>query len=140
MIKGVFSCRLREALDKSGLTLAQLGDAAGCGQEDISRYLQGRIPGGDRLILIAKALGTTAEALVGEGAEPVEAIREAFQRANYDRAMAEMRKIRKSLEELRKITESVAKLERILGRNAGIRAPKERGRRGAPQPKRKKHQ
>jgi transcriptional regulator with XRE-family HTH domain len=121
---------LREALDKSGLTQAQLGAAAGCGQGNISRYLQGRIPGGDRLILIAKALGTTAEALVGEDKQPVEVNRGAFQRANYDRAMAEMKNIRKSLAELGKIPKSVAKLEAILGRNVGIRAPKQRGRRG----------
>jgi transcriptional regulator with XRE-family HTH domain len=130
MTKDIFSSRLREALDKSGLTQAQLGAAAGCGQEDISRYLQGRIPGGDRLILIANALGTSAEALVGQEKQPVEVIREAFRRANYDQAMAEMRKIRKSLEELRNITKSVAKLEAILGRNAGIRAPKKPVRRG----------
>jgi transcriptional regulator with XRE-family HTH domain len=130
MKKDIFSSRLREALDKSGLTQAQLGAAAGCGQEDISRYLHGRIPGGDRLILIAKALGTSAEALVGEKTEPVAVIREAFQRANYDQAMAEMGKIRKSLAELGKITKSVAKLEAILGRNVGIRAPKKPVRRG----------
>jgi transcriptional regulator with XRE-family HTH domain len=124
MKKDIFSSRLREALDRSGLTQTQLGEAAECGQEDISRYLQGRIPGGDRLILIAKALGTTAEALVGERTEPVDVIRGAFQRANYDQAMAEMARIRKSLEELRKITGSVVKLERILGRSAGIRGAK----------------
>jgi transcriptional regulator with XRE-family HTH domain len=125
MKKDIFSARLRESLDKSGLTQAQLGEAAGCGQEDISRYLQGRIPGGDRLILIAKALGTTAEALIGEDKKPAEVIREAFQRANYDQAMAEMRKIRKRLGELGEIAESVAKLEAILGRSVGIRGAKE---------------
>ena len=106
MSKDVFSGRLREALDKSGLTQAQLGEASGCSQEDISRYLQGRIPGGERLILIAKALGTTAEDLVrGDRKEPVEILREAFQLRNYEEAMAEIGRIR----------ESVAKLERILG-------------------------
>ncbi len=117
MPKDVFSARLREALDKSGLTQAQLGEATGCSQEDISRYLQGRIPGGERLILIAKALGTTAEDLVrDERKEPVEAIREAFQMRNYDQAM----------EEIRKIRESLAKLEGILGNSVGIRAGKKR--------------
>jgi transcriptional regulator with XRE-family HTH domain len=125
MPKDVFSARLREALERSGLTQAQLGSAAGCSQEDISRYLQGRIPGGERLILMAKALGTTAEALVGGEKEPVEVLGEAFQRRNYDEAMAEVRRIRKSLEEMGKMTESLAKLEAILGRAAGIRAGKE---------------
>jgi len=70
MPKDVFSERLRQALGRSGLTQAQLGSAAGCSQEDISRYLQGRIPGGERLILMARALGTTAEALVRAEKEP----------------------------------------------------------------------
>jgi transcriptional regulator with XRE-family HTH domain len=116
---------LREALERSGLTQAQLGSAAGCSQEDISRYLQGRIPGGERLILMAKALGTTAEALVGGEKEPVEVLGEAFQRRNYDEAMAEVRRIRKALADMGKMTESLAKLEGILGRAAGIRAGKE---------------
>jgi transcriptional regulator with XRE-family HTH domain len=121
MSKDVFSGRLREALDKSGLTQAQLGEASGCSQEDISRYLQGRIPGGERLILIAKALGTTAEDLVrGDRKEPVEILREAFQLRNYEEAMAEIGRIR----------ESVAKLERILGNSVGIRAGKQRPGRG----------
>lgn len=126
MPKDVFSFRLREALAKAGLTQEQLAAATGCSQEDISRYLQGRIPGGERLISMAKALGTTAEKLLSEEKkDPVEMIREAFQRGNYNRAMAEMRNIRKSL----------AKLEAILDSSVGIRPDKKRGRRGEPQPK-----
>jgi len=125
MPKDVFSERLREALERSGLTQAQLGAAAGCSQEDISRYLQGRIPGGARLILMAKALGTTAEALAGGEREPAAVIGEAFQRRNYDEALAEVRRIRKWLEEIGKIRESLAKLEGILGRSAGVRAGRE---------------
>jgi transcriptional regulator with XRE-family HTH domain len=117
MPKDVFSARLREALERSGLTQAQLGSAAGCSQEDISRYLQGRIPGGARLILIAKALGTTAEDLLREEAkDPVETIREAFQQRNYARAMEEMRQMKKSLR----------KLEALLGSQVGIRVGEER--------------
>jgi transcriptional regulator with XRE-family HTH domain len=120
MSKDVFSGRLREALDKSDLTQAQLGEASGCSQEDISRYLQGRIPGGERLILIAKALGTTAEDLLREEPrEPVETIREAFQARNYAKA----------IDEIKRIKESVAKLEGILGNSVGIRAGKKRPRR-----------
>ncbi len=117
MPKDVFSARLGKALDKAGLTQAQLGQAAACSQEDISRYLQGRIPGGGRLILIAKALGTTAEDLLGDEPEdPVESIREAFQRRNYARAMEEMRRMKRSLR----------KLEALLGSQVGIRASAER--------------
>jgi transcriptional regulator with XRE-family HTH domain len=126
MPKDVFSARLREALDKSGLTQAQLGEASACSQEDISRYLQGRIPGGARLILIAKALGTTAEDLLrGEPKGPVETIREAFQQQNYARAMEEMRQVKKSLR----------KLEALLGSPVGIRASKERIHPRKPRPK-----
>jgi cystathionine beta-lyase family protein involved in aluminum resistance len=95
-----------------------------------SRALFGILPGGDTLILIARALGTTAEAIVGEKAETADVIREAYRRANYEKAMAAMSKIRKSLEDLGKIAESVGKLERILGRSAGMRGRKERVRRG----------
>jgi len=46
----------------------------------------------------------------------------AFERRNYDEAMAEVRRIRKSLEEMGRMTEALAKLEAILGRAAGMGA------------------
>lgn len=60
-----FAANLRNALNVAGLTQAQLAERTGCTQPDISRYLSvGRLPSGDKLVGIALALGTTAEALI----------------------------------------------------------------------------
>lgn len=47
------------------MTQAQLAAEAGCAQPAISEYLKGRVPSGDILVAIARALGTSAESLLG---------------------------------------------------------------------------
>ena len=51
-------------MDSQAFTQAQLASAARISQPAVSEYLKGRIPSGDVLVEIAKALGTTAEALL----------------------------------------------------------------------------
>jgi len=48
-----------------GATQQQLASQVGCTQSAISLYLKGRIPAGDVLVKLARALGTTAEVLCG---------------------------------------------------------------------------
>ena len=48
-----------------GITQQELASAGGCTQSAVSLYLKGRIPSGDVLVKLARALGTTAEALCG---------------------------------------------------------------------------
>ena len=48
-----------------GITQQDLAGAADCTQSAISLYLKGRIPSGEVLVKLARALGTTAEALCG---------------------------------------------------------------------------
>lgn len=49
----------------AGLTQQELSVRAGCSQPDVSRYLKGRVPSGEKLVALARALGTTAECLLG---------------------------------------------------------------------------
>lgn len=53
-------------MDSCGMTQIQLAAAAGCDQSAISGYLKGRIPSGDKLVALARALGCSAEALLEE--------------------------------------------------------------------------
>jgi transcriptional regulator with XRE-family HTH domain len=64
MPESIFQRHLREAIGRSGLTQAEIAAAVGCDQSDISRYLKGRIPSGEKLVKLATALGTTAETLL----------------------------------------------------------------------------
>lgn len=61
----IFSRRLVAAIEAAGLTQQELSAKAGCSQPDISRYLKGRVPSGEKLVALARALGTTAEVLLG---------------------------------------------------------------------------
>jgi transcriptional regulator with XRE-family HTH domain len=61
----IFSRRLVIAMGAAGLTQQELSARAGCSQPDISRYLKGRVPSGEKLVALARALGTTAESLLG---------------------------------------------------------------------------
>lgn len=63
--KDIFSRRLVMAMGAAGLTQQELSVRVGCAQPDISRYLKGRVPSGEKLVAIAQALGTTAECLLG---------------------------------------------------------------------------
>lgn len=65
MAKHIFAARIKEAMDRQALTQAALAAIAGCDQSAISDYTKGRIPSGEKLVQIAKALGTTAESLLG---------------------------------------------------------------------------
>lgn len=65
MTKHIFAVRLDEAMKRAGYTQARLAEAAACDQGAISNYKKGRIPAGDVLVRLARALGTTAEALLG---------------------------------------------------------------------------
>ena len=51
------------------MTQKNLAEAAGCDQSAISGYLKGRVPNGEVLVSLARALGTTAEALLGTAGE-----------------------------------------------------------------------
>jgi transcriptional regulator with XRE-family HTH domain len=61
----IFSGRLAEQMKARGITQQDLASAGGCTQSAISLYLKGRIPSGEVLVKLARALGTTAEALCG---------------------------------------------------------------------------
>lgn len=65
MTKHIFAVRLDEAMQQRGFTQARLAETVGCDQGAISNYKKGRIPTGEMLVKIARALGTTAEALLG---------------------------------------------------------------------------
>lgn len=65
MAKPIFSVRLHEAMEKQAMTQSQLAAASGCTQSAVSDYLRGRIPSGEILVSLARALGTTAESLLG---------------------------------------------------------------------------
>lgn len=64
MPESIFSRNLAAALKQRGVRQAELATAIGCKQSDISRYLQGRIPSGDKLVALAGALGLSAEDLL----------------------------------------------------------------------------
>lgn len=65
MPSSIFSENLRAAIARSGLRQTELAAMVGCTQSDISRYLtRDRIPSGDKLVELARALGTTAERLI----------------------------------------------------------------------------
>jgi transcriptional regulator with XRE-family HTH domain len=61
----IFSGRLAEAMKLKEMTQKDLAAAASCTQSAISLYLKGRVPSGEILVTLARALGTTAEILCG---------------------------------------------------------------------------
>ena len=61
----IFSGRLAEQMRARGITQQELASSGGCTQSAISLYLKGRIPSGEVMVKLARALGTTAEVLCG---------------------------------------------------------------------------
>lgn len=68
-----FPENLRAAIKEAGISQSDLAVKAGCAAPDITRYLKDRMPAADTLVRIARALGTTAEALLG--LEPIPNVR-----------------------------------------------------------------
>ncbi len=65
MAKRIFSSCLRSEIARTGIKQDELAEIAGCSQSAISDYKNGeRIPSGEILVGLAKALGTTAEYLI----------------------------------------------------------------------------
>ena len=65
MAKQIFSECLRAEIKRTGIKQDELAEMAGCSQSAISDYKNGeRIPSGEILVGLAKALGTTAEYLI----------------------------------------------------------------------------
>lgn len=56
--------KLREARQRAGMTQAQLAEAIGCKQKDVSRWEAGREPSVLTVKKMAQALGCSMDALV----------------------------------------------------------------------------
>lgn len=70
--KVVFSSRLRAAMERNGLTQAELAGSIGLSQAAISKWLKGSIPSGDQLLKAGQRLGVSMEWLLGvDGDSPV---------------------------------------------------------------------
>ena len=53
-----FKYRLKQAIEKKGITASELSRISGVGKSDISYYLKGRyLPKQDKVYMLAKALG-----------------------------------------------------------------------------------
>ena len=60
-----FNVRLKDAIDKKGISQRELADAIGCTEAAVSHYLKGdRVPRMSVLIKIASALDTTSDYLL----------------------------------------------------------------------------
>ena len=66
MIGCEFSCRLKDAIEKNGLTQKQFAEIMGVSEVTISRYVtENRYPSIDRLAKICRHLGVSADYLLG---------------------------------------------------------------------------
>lgn len=64
--KDEFAGNLRARIAKLGITQGELSEASGIPENTIGRYCRGEImPGGDRVYVLAKALGTDPNTLLG---------------------------------------------------------------------------
>lgn len=71
MPSSIFPDMLRSELRRNGMKQQELAARVGCTQSDISRWLKGRIPSGDKLVALAQALQCSAEYLItGKREEP----------------------------------------------------------------------
>lgn len=62
--KGIFSDRLRALMELHGLDQRKLADCLGVSQGTISRYLNGREPRGETLVLLGKIFGVHPQDLL----------------------------------------------------------------------------